>query len=93
MLQEGTGGTDGAESWVTSKVHQRIDTLRDVLWTGLSRDLSESDGTDKATDWVSLEERRKYARPSVYKANTWTLFLENSFFIVISLRTSLIGFQ
>lgn len=33
----------GAESWVTSKVHQRIDTSRDMLWTGVSRDLCESD--------------------------------------------------
>lgn len=40
-------------------------------------------GIDKATDWVSLEERGKYARPSVYKTNTWTLFLENSGFVVI----------
>lgn len=38
----------GAESWVTSKVHQRIDTLRYVFWNGLSQDLCESPRFDRS---------------------------------------------
>lgn len=62
------------------------ESIRYVMCYGpASRGTSVSQtGIDKATDLVSLEERRKYARPSVYETNTWTLFLENSFFVVMS---------
>lgn len=50
MLPEGTWGgvLMGAESWVTSKVHQRIDTLRYVFLNGLSQDLCESPRFDRS---------------------------------------------